>query len=87
MTVHRKIQVSGIASKAVFIVKELKWLQCSKLDDNLGIELLSFMKKIDVNCDSVLFSIDPKEIAYKCVLVDVDDEIFCVGLDVVLEGN
>jgi hypothetical protein len=42
---------------------------------------------VDVNFDSVLFSIDPSELSHKCILVDVDDDFFCVGLDVVLEGN
>ena len=71
----------------LFLTRELQSSQVSCIDDQLQLELLSFMRKVAIVSSAPPTLIEPNQIAKKCILFPIENEIYSVGIDNILEGN
>ena len=74
--------------KVLFLAHELKCASSDHVNDKyLNFNLASFVKSVDTSYESPIVVINPHEIECKCVLVTLDNEMYCLKLDMVFEGN
>ena len=72
----------------MFLAKELKCsISLPVYDKYVKCNLSNFMTAVDLSSESPIVAIDPEYILYKCLLIPSDDQMYCLKMDLILEGN